>query len=123
MKDAKLNLLAVLLPFGLLAACSGTGASYEPKLAAMPNPGYEADLAECRALAKSESLMSPETRTKAVIGGVVGGLAGAGDTQDVLAGAVVGAASGAVIGAAETRFERKTILLECLKQRGQPVAG
>lgn len=123
MKNLKMNLLIALIPLGLMAACSGTGASYEPKLAAAPQPGYEADLAQCRALAKNEGLLNAETRTKAVIGAATGALAGAADSDDLAAGLVVGALTGTAVGAADTRFERKTILVECLKQRGHPVAG
>ncbi|MCV6586916.1 MAG: glycine zipper family protein [Marinibacterium sp.] len=122
MKTLKPVLLAVLLPLGF-AACTGTGASYEPKLAKAPKPGYDADLAQCRELARSEGLLNPETRTKAILGAGAGALAGAGDADDVVAGTIVGAVAGTAVGAADTRFERKTILIECLKQRGQPVAG
>lgn len=123
MKSLKPTILTVLLPLGFVAACTGTGASYEPKLAAAPNPGYEADLAHCRKLARSEGLMNPETRTKAALGAVAGAIAGAGDSSDVAAGALVGAVTGTAIGTADSRFERKNILVECLKQQGQPVAG
>ena len=125
MKDLKLAALMMALPLGGLAACAGTGASYEPKLAAAPAPGYAKDLEECRNLARSERVMNPETQTQAVIGGIIGGLAGAedGNGEEIIAGMVLGAATGAAVGAADTRHTRKSILLECLKQRGQPVAG
>jgi hypothetical protein len=105
------------------AACSGTGASYEPKLAAAPNATYDEDLEQCRALARSQGMLNPETRTKAALGAAAGALAGAGDTNDVVGGILIGGLTGTAVGAADTRFERKTILIECLKQRGQPVAG
>ncbi len=114
--------LITLAPLLLTVACSGTGASYEPKLAATPNPGYETDLEQCRQLAKTEGLWNAETRTTALVGTVAGALAGAADSG-AGAGALVGGATGATAGALNTRHERKTILLECLKPRGQPVAG
>ena len=113
---------AFLIPAVFLAACEGTGASYEPKLAAAPNPGYEQDLQYCRDLAKSEKVWNAETKTQALIGAAGGALVGAID-GDLGAGALVGGAAGATSGALDTRFTRKDILLECLRQRGQPVAG
>lgn len=115
--------LLLIAAMAVSAACSGTGASYEPKLAAAPNATYDEDLEQCRALARSEGVLNPETRTKAALGAAAGALAGAGDSGDVAVGALVGAMTGTAVGAADTRFERKTILVECLKQRGQPVAG
>lgn len=114
--------LAPLIPFVFLAACEGTGASYEPKLAATANPGYEQDLQHCRELAKSENIWNAETKTEALIGAATGALVGAAD-GDLGAGALVGGAAGATSGALGTRHTRKDILLECLRQRGQPVAG
>ncbi|SDX14438.1 hypothetical protein SAMN05444358_103151 [Ruegeria halocynthiae] len=113
---------ALLIPAVFLAACEGTGASYEPKLAAAPNPGYEQDLQHCRNLAKSEKVWNAETRTQALLGAAGGAVVGALE-GDLGAGAVVGGAAGAASGALETRYSRKDILLECLRQRGQPVAG
>lgn len=112
----------LLIPIALLAACEGTGASYEPKFAAAPNPGYEQDLQYCRDLAKSEKVWNAETRTQALLGAAGGALVGALD-GDLAAGAIVGGAAGATSGALDTRFTRKDILLECLRLRGQPVAG
>lgn len=120
-----ISIAAVLMT----TACAGTGASHEPVLSAVPNAQYPADLAECRALAKTRGLWNAETRTQATLGAAIGSLAGAGEsgpgngTEEVLAGAAVGAATGAAVGAAQTRHARQDILLECLKNRGHPVAG
>ncbi|WP_170342237.1 glycine zipper family protein [Ruegeria arenilitoris] len=118
-----------VLPLALVtAACSGTGAQHQPVLSAEPGPAYAADLDQCRALAKSQDLWSPETRTQALIGAGVGAMAGisddtVGNTEGAIAGAAVGSAAGAVAGAAEMRNTRRDILIECLRQRGHPVAG
>ncbi|WP_170461002.1 glycine zipper family protein [Ruegeria arenilitoris] len=110
------------------AACSGTGAQHQPVLSAEPGPAYAADLDQCRALAKSQDLWNPETRSQALIGAGVGALAGisddtVGNTEGAIAGAAVGSTAGAFAGAAEMRNTRRDILIECLRQRGHPVAG
>lgn len=118
-----------VLPLALVtAACSGTGAQHQPVLSAEPGPAYAADLDQCRALAKSQGLWNPETRSQALIGAGIGALAGisddtVGNTEGAIAGAAVGSAAGAVAGAAEMRNTRRDILIECLRQRGHPVAG
>ncbi|WP_170456500.1 glycine zipper family protein [Ruegeria arenilitoris] len=118
-----------VLPLALVtAACSGTGAQHQPVLSAEPGPAYAADLDQCRTLAKSQDLWNPETRTQALIGAGIGALAGisddtVGNAEGAIAGAAVGSAAGAVAGAAEMRNTRRDILIECLRQRGHPVAG
>lgn len=118
-----------VLPLALFtAACSGTGAQHQNVLSAEPGPAYAADLDQCRALAKSQDLWNPETRTQALIGAGIGALAGisddtVGNTEGAIAGAAVGSAAGAIAGAAEMRNTRRDILIECLRQRGHPVAG
>ncbi len=117
------------LPLALVtAACSGTGAQHEPILSAEPGPAYSQDLDQCRALAKSQKLWNPETRSQALIGAGVGALAGladetVGNAEGALAGAAVGSAAGAVAGAADMRNTRRDILIECLRDRGYSVAG
>ncbi|MGV6803516.1 MAG: glycine zipper family protein [Ruegeria sp.] len=117
------------LPLAMItAACSGTGAQHQPVLSAEPGPAYSADLEQCRALAKSQGLWNPETRTQTLIGAGVGAMAGMADdvtgtAEGALAGAAVGSAAGAVAGAADMRNTRRDILIECLRDRGHPVAG
>ena len=122
-KDIRMKVtIAIFSTLPLLAACAGTGASYEPKLAFAPKPGYEQDLQICRDLARRESIWNDETRTEALVSAGLGALVGAADSN-AGAGLLVGSATGAASGALNTRHTRKEILLECLRQRGQPVAG
>ncbi len=119
--------IAALIPV-LTAACSGTGAQHEPVLSVMPGPAYTQDLADCRALAKSQELWNPETRSQTVIGATVGALAGLGDDSvsngnGALAGAIVGAGVGAAKGATDMRHTRRAVLVQCLRERGHSVAG
>lgn len=128
MKLNDFSLLAVLPLAMLTGACSGTGAQHEPVLSAEPGPAFAQDLDQCRALAKSQKLWNPETRSQALIGAGVGALAGLADSsvsnaEGLLAGAAVGTAAGATAGAADMRNTRKDILTECLRDRGHPVAG
>lgn len=116
------------LPLFAVTACSGTGAQHQPVLSAAAGPAYEKDLAQCRALAKSQGLWNPETRTQAALGAAIGALAGLADdsvdnAEGAIAGAVVGAAAGTAAGAADMRHTRKDVLVECLRDRGHPVAG
>ena len=120
-------LLAALLPLGF-AACSGTGAQHEPVLSAMAGPGYPQDLSDCRAVAKSQKLWNPETRTQALVGAAVGALAGVSDDavsnrEGAIAGAITGAGVGAAGGALEMRNTRRKVLVQCLRDRGHSVAG
>lgn len=122
------NLILIALPLLMTAACSGTGAQHQPVLSATAEPGYEQDLSACRDLAKSQGLWNPETQTQAALGAAIGALAGAADgtgdsTGNVLAGALVGGVTGAGAGALDMRDTRKDILLQCLRDRGHPVAG
>ncbi|KAJ56100.1 hypothetical protein ACMU_10100 [Actibacterium mucosum KCTC 23349] len=124
----KTTILSALCATLAVSACSGTGASYEPALSSKAGPGYQQDLAECRALAKSQSVWNGETRTAAAVGAGVGALAGFADDdvsneEGLVSGLIVGAATGAAAGALETRHLRKDILIGCLRDRGHPVAG
>jgi len=117
-----------LLPVLIVAACAGTGAQHQPVLSAAPKPGYDQDLKACGEIARTQSAWGPETRTQAAIGATIGALAGVaddtgGDLQTTLAGAAVGAATGAAAGALDTRTTRKDTLIQCLRDRGYPVAG
>lgn len=97
-------------------------------LSAVPGPGYDQDLSDCSTLAKAQKAWNPETRTQAAIGATLGALAGLADndvsnTNGAIAGAVVGGAVGAASGALDTRDTRKNTLIQCLRDRGHPVAG
>lgn len=118
----------ICLPLILTAACAGTGAQHQPVLSAVPGPGYDQDLSDCSTLAKAQKAWNPETRTQAAIGATLGALAGLADndvsnTNGAIAGAVVGGAVGAASGALDTRDTRKDTLIQCLRDRGHPVAG
>lgn len=124
----KPSLFLILPVLAISAACSGTGAQHQPVLSAAPAAGYDEDLDQCRALAKSQGIWNPETRSTAAIGAAVGALAGladdtVSDAEGAVAGAVVGGAAGAAAGAADMRNTRKDILIQCLRDRGHPVAG
>ncbi len=120
--------LIALPPLMLLAACAGTGAEHQPVLSAVADPGYQQDLTACRSIAKSQKLWNPETQTQAALGMAIGALAGVADdsgdrADNALGGAIVGGVAGAGAGALEMRNTRKDVLVQCLRDRGHPVAG
>ncbi|MEC3863164.1 glycine zipper family protein [Mesobacterium sp. TK19101] len=108
----------------LLAACADTGANYTPILDGAPTAAYQADLAECRALARDQRQFDQETAGAAVLGAGAGALLGAADDDGTaLGGAVAGALAGGVAGIANSAERRQAIVIECLRGRGHHVVG
>jgi predicted nicotinamide N-methyase len=57
---------------GLMAACAGSGADYQPILDGTPTPAYRADLAACQALARNQNQFDQETLGATVLGAGAG---------------------------------------------------
>ncbi len=114
----------------LIAGCAGTGAEYQPIVDGPVGAAYQSDLAQCRELSRSKTLINPETKTQAALGAaVMGAAAGLDDEADgdrlgsALGGALLGGLLGTAGGATETHFERQDIINDCLKGRGHAVVG
>lgn len=109
-----------------LVGCANTASGYRPIVDGYQDEAYHADLADCQALAKTKRYDNGDTRTSALAGAVVGGAVGAIE-DDSVGGAVVGALLGSLIGgasgAAETRTDRKEIVIRCMAGRGHAVVG
>ncbi|MCA0045047.1 glycine zipper family protein [Celeribacter litoreus] len=117
-------MIAPLLLTTLLGACAEMGTDVDPILDGAPTAQYEADLAECRSLARSQSQLDQETMAAAVIGAGIGGLLGeADDDGDALGGAIAGALAGAAMGVSEASDTRETVVLNCLRGRGHAVVN
>ncbi|MBP02953.1 MAG: glycine zipper family protein [Rhodospirillaceae bacterium] len=118
-------ILCSLLSITLLGGCAGVGAQYSPVVDGPRDQLFTTDLQQCQALAKSQPYINPRIKTDALIGGVIGGLAGIAD--DGIGGAAAGAAIGAGLGAVQSSYneldERKNIIIRCMQGRGHNVVG
>jgi uncharacterized protein YcfJ len=108
---------------GLMAACAGSGADYQPILDGTPTPAYRADLAACQALARNQNQFDQETLGATVLGAGAGAALGEADSGDALGGAIAGALAGGVAGAVNASERREAIVVECLRGRGHRVVG
>ena len=115
--------IAVVAVGLLLGGCFNTGAKHRPIVDGSDPEKYEADLADCQALARQREHMNEdvklETAKSAAVGGVLGAVAEG--VPGAIAGAVVGAGGGAVQGAQMTVHERKSIVIRCMAGRGHKV--
>lgn len=120
----KRMIFPALAAFPLLAACEGSGASYNPILDGEPTAAYRADLAECQALARNQRQFDQETIAAAVLGAGVGAVLGAVDDDTGAAGGAIagGLAGGAAVGV-DASERREAIVVECLRGRGHRVVG
>jgi uncharacterized protein YcfJ len=118
------KLIAPLCLTALLGACAGLGTDVDPILDGPPNARFQADLADCRSLARNQSQLDQETMAAAAIGAGVGGVLGKLDKEgDALSGAMVGALAGAAAGVSEASDTRESIVLNCLRGRGHAVVN
>lgn len=115
--------IAILAAGLLLGGCFNTGAKHRPIVDGSEPEKYEADLADCQALARQREHMNEdvklETAKSAAVGGVLGAVAEG--VPGAIAGAVVGAGGGAAQGAQMTVRERKSIVIRCMAGRGHKV--
>lgn len=110
----------------VLGGCANTASGYRPIVDGYQGDVYHADLADCQALAKTKRYDNGDTRTSALAGAVVGGAAGAiedGSVEGAVVGVLLGALIGGASGAAETRTDRKDIVIRCMDGRGHAVVG
>ena len=117
-------------PLCLLAACAGTGDTFEPVVDGSRGAQYQSDLAACQALSRQKRLDNGETRTAALVGAGLIGLAAAADDENDgdrleagVLGALIGGAMGAGAGAAEAYGSRQDIISNCMSGRGHRVVG
>ena len=90
----KTLIIAAALP--VLAACSDSGANYKPILDGAPSAAYQADLAACQSLARSQNQFDQERVAATIFGAGAGAVLGEADSGDALGGAVAGALAGGV---------------------------
>lgn len=114
---------AVLAVGLVLGGCFNTGAKHRPIVDGSDPQKYEADLADCQALARQREHMNEDVKLEMVKSAVIGGVLGAvaEGVPGAIAGAAVGAGGGAVQGAQMTVRERKSIVIRCMAGRGHKV--
>ncbi len=127
MRNQKPSALMAIACTGLvLSGCANTASGYRPIVDGYQDEVYHADLADCQALAKTKRYDNGETKTAALAGAVLGGAVGAIEDDSVegaIAGVLLGGLIGAAGGAADTRTDRKDIVIRCMDGRGHAVVG
>lgn len=118
-----MKFLFALLALSMVTACADSGAGYRPILDGTPTETYQADLAACQALAKSQKQFDQEAIGAVAIGAGTGAILGEVDDNDALGGAIVGAIAGGAAGAVNASDRREAIVIECLRGRGHRVVG
>lgn len=107
-----------------IAACSNSGANYQPILDGPKDAAYQSDLASCRALAKNQTQLNRQTMGKAAIGAGIGAALGSADEEgDATGGAIAGALAGGLTGVGDAREKKQSILINCMRGRGHNVVG
>lgn len=127
MKNNALITVTCIAAMISLSACATGGAGHTPIVDAPKTPQYYADVADCQALARQRKLINGDTQTAALIGAAGGalvrGLSDKDDTDQILGGALAGAAIGGGAGMLSAYGEQKDIVLRCMSGRGYRVLG
>ncbi|WP_254430619.1 MULTISPECIES: glycine zipper family protein [unclassified Ruegeria] len=118
---------ALILPILLTAAaCTNVGANYQPIVDGPVGPNYNADLAQCQALARTQPTVDGNTAGAAAIGaaGAAGTKAIIDDSaSDLGRAAVAGALVGAGASALQNTQNQEVIVRNCMRGRGYNVVG
>ncbi|MBO9446524.1 glycine zipper family protein [Ruegeria sp. R14_0] len=118
---------SLILPAILaVGACTNTGANYQPIVDGPVGPNYNADLAQCQALARSQPVVDGNTAGAAAIGaaGAAGTKAIIDDSaSDLGRAAVAGALVGAGASAIQNTQNQEVVVRNCMRGRGYNVVG
>lgn len=116
------KLLAFAASALLLAGCDTVPVDAPLQLNGPAGANFSADESQCRA--QAQQVGQGYIGQSAAIGGIGGGLVGAGESRDKAAvGAVLGAVAGAAIGDAQVKQAQRDFLIRCMQQAGHPVVG
>ncbi len=122
-----MRLIMMMLAGTTLVACGPPPVERALTIDAPRTPQLVQDETECRNIARNYD--NGNTRWEAGSGAIIGGLAGAldSDSGDVGEGLIAGAAVGAATGAAGAKIEnlddRRVVLMRCMQGRGYSVLG
>lgn len=119
----KTQLTFAVVGLALVTACADSGANYQPILDGTPTAVYQADVAECQALARNQPKFKQETMGAAALGAGVGAALGEAENGDAVGGAIAGALAGGAASAVDGNERRQAIVIECLRGRGHRVVG
>lgn len=120
LKHAVLTVSCLLIMTG----CANTADNYQPIIDGTKSLSYQSDLSACQQLSRQREYLNGDVKTSAIIGATIGALAGsAGDRGDLIGGALAGSLLGGGERAVETRDERKSIVIQCMRQRGHNAVG
>lgn len=120
------NTFSILAIAGLAAACTTSGANYQPVVDGPVNANYSADLAACQSLASQQGAFDSSTGETALAGAAVGaGTMAVFDNKgtNVRDAALLGAAAGVASGALSQQQNKENIIKNCMIQRGHNVVG
>jgi len=109
-----------------VGACTNVGANYQPIVDGPVGPNYNADLAQCQALARQQGVVDSNTAGAAAIGAV--GAAGVtaiidNSASDLGRAAAAGALVGAGASAVNNTQNQEVIVRNCMRGRGYNVVG
>ncbi len=111
----------------LAGACENSGANYTPVVDGAVGANYNADLADCQALAASSSAdVDGKTVGSAATGAVLAGLSSViwnGNSSNLGDAAAVGAVAGVTSSAIQKNAQRESIVKNCMRGRGYNVVG
>lgn len=118
----------LVIPIVCLAgACENSGANYTPVIDGAVGANYNADLADCQALAASSSAdVDGKTAGSAATGAVLAGLSSViwnGNSSNLGEAAAVGAVAGVTSSAVQKNSQRESIVKNCMSGRGYNVVG
>ena len=118
---------SLILPAVLtVGACMNVGANYQPIVDGPAGANYNADLAQCQALARSQPVVGTNTAGAAAIGAAGAAAAKAiidDSASDLGRAAVAGALVGAGASAIKNTQNQEVIVRNCMRGRGHNVVG
>lgn len=109
-----------------IAACANSGANYTPVIDGPVGPNYGNDLAQCQALAASQSTFDNNAGASAATGAGVAAATTAvfnNTGNNVRDAAILGAAAGLTSSAIQGNANKESIVANCMRGRGYNVVG
>ncbi len=116
----------VISSVSLLAACANSGANYTPVVDGPKGEKYQADLANCQALAASGKPVDGRVAGSTATGAALAGASSViwnGNSSNLGEAAAVGALAGLTSGLVRRNAEQESIVVNCMARRGHNVIG
>lgn len=118
-------LIPALIGVTALAGCASSGANAPVIVDGPQDAAFQADLAECQALARQNPVIDGNQGTDAAVLAGIGAIIGSldGGPRGAATGAAIGGGIGAGGAALDSQKERTAIVRRCLSGRGHRVIG